>query len=253
MCRLFAWSAPAALTLDEALGTDRDNLVKLSELHRDGWGIAWQEDDGSVRLIRDELPAFESGTFRTSATTVGSRAAIVHLRWATEAMQVCIPNTHPFLKEGPDGAIAFAHNGGIPRGPKLDELIDEDLLAELEGDTDSERFFAALITQARHSGGDLVTAFAKTVRNVEPFNYSSINSLALTSSHLYVLSQHREERRPAGTDRDYYDLNWTDAGGITTAWSSGVSDKNGIKLPSGSLLVVEVATGKGEVIDLATL
>lgn len=252
MCRLFAWSSPVAITLDEALGSDRDNLIKLSELHRDGWGIAWQEEGGGVRLIRDESPAFESGTFRTSATAVESTAAIVHLRWATEAMEVCIPNTHPFLKQGPTGAIAFAHNGGIPRGPKLDELIDSDLLGELEGETDSERYFAALISEARKSGGNLVTAFANTVRNLEPFNYSSINSLALTETHVYVLSQHRAERRPVGTDPDYYELAWSQVDGITTAWSSGVSDKNGTELPNGSLLMIDVESGKSEVIDLAT-
>lgn len=253
MCRLYAWSAPTALTLDEALGHDRHNLIKLSELHRDGWGMAWRDEDGSVRLIRDELPAFESGTFRNSATAVSSQSAIVHLRWATEAMQVCIPNTHPFLKEGPDGSIAFAHNGGIPRGPALDALIDPDLLAELEGETDSEHYFAALITEARKSDGDLVTAFAKTVRALEPFKYSSINALALTGTHLYVLSQHRVENRPAGTDPDYYELKWANTGGITTAWSSGVSSNEGAVLPSGSLLVVDVATGKSEVIELATV
>lgn len=252
MCRLFTWSAPTAITLDEALGSDLDNLIKLSELHRDGWGMAWQEEDGGVRLIRDESPAFEGGAFRTSATAVASRAAIVHLRWATEPMQVCIPNTHPFLKQGPSGAIAFAHNGKIPRGSKLDELIDSDLLSELEGETDSERYFAALISQARKSGGDLVTAFAKTTRNLEPFNYSSINSLALTDTHVYVLSQYRAERRPAGTDPDYYELKWSEVDGVTTAWSSDVSDKNGIELPSGSLLVIDVASGMSEVIDLAT-
>jgi glutamine amidotransferase len=253
MCRLFAWSAPTALTLDEALGRDRHNLIKLSELHRDGWGMAWREETGAVRLIRDELPAFESGVFRNSATAVASRAAIVHLRWATEAMQVCIPNTHPFIKDGPEGAIAFAHNGGIPRGPSLDALIAPDLLADLEGETDSERYFAALITQARKSNGDLVKAFAKTVRELESFNYSSINALALTSTHVYVLSQHRVERRPEGTDPDYYDLAWANDGGITTAWSSGVSDRDGIALPSGSLLKIDVASGKSEVIDLTTV
>jgi len=251
MCRLYAWSAPTELTLDEVLGHDRHNLIKLSELHRDGWGMAWRDDDGTVRLVRDELPAFESGAFRNSATAVSTRAAIVHLRWATEAMQVCIPNTHPFSKSGPTGTIAFAHNGGVPRGPALDALIDDDLIAELEGETDSERYFAALITQARKSNGDLITAFAKTVRNLEPFSYSSINALALTSTHLYVLSQHRPENRPAGTDPDYYELRWANVDGVTTAWSSGVSDKDGIKLPSGSLLVTEVATGKNQVIDLS--
>jgi glutamine amidotransferase len=250
MCRLFAWSAPTALTLDEALGSDRRHLIKLSELHRDGWGVAWQDEVGAVRLIRDELPAFESGVFRDSATSVPSRAAIVHLRWATEAMQVCIPNTHPFIKDGPQGSIAFAHNGGVPRGPALDALIDSDLLEGLEGETDSERFFAALITQWRRSNGNLVTAFAKTVRELEAFNYSSLNALALTSTHVYVLSKHRVERRPPGTDVDYYQLSWANDGGITTAWSSGVSARAGMEIPNGSLLKIDVTSGQAEVVDL---
>lgn len=253
MCRLFAWSAPKMLTLAESLGADQKNLVKLSELHRDGWGVAWQSADHGIRLIRDELPAFESGTFRNSATAVASRAAIVHLRWATEAIPVCIPNTHPFLKEGPTGEIAFAHNGGVPRGPELNALVDADLLDSIEGDTDSELYFAALISAARKSDGDLVTAFARTVRNLEPLNYSSINALALTGSHLYVLSQHRVECRPAGMDPDYYDLSWSDVDGTVTAWSSGVSDKEGIELPNGSLLKIETESGRHEVIDLASI
>ena len=253
MCRLFAWSAPTALTLDEALGSDRHHLIKLSELHRDGWGMAWQDEVGVVRLIRDELPAFESSAFRNSATSIPSRAAIVHLRWATEAMQVCIPNTHPFIKEGPQGSIAFAHNGGLPRGPALDALIDADLLESLEGDTDSERFFAALVTQGRRSHGDMVSAFANTVRELEAFNYSSLNALALTSTHVYVLSKHRVERRPPGTAADYYQLIWANDGGITTAWSSGVSARTGMEIPNGSLLKIDVSSGLSEVVDLATI
>lgn len=253
MCRLYAWSSPTPLTLDEALGHDRHNLIKLSELHRDGWGMAWRDEDDGIRLIRDELPASESGTFRNSATAVSSRAAIVHLRWATEAMQVCIPNTHPFLKDGPDGAIAFAHNGGIPRGTKLDALIDADLIADLEGETDSERYFAALITAMRKSDGDFIAAFAKTVRNLEPFDYSSINAMALTDAHLFVLSKHRPEKRPSGMDPDYYELKWSAAEGAIKAWSSGVSDQDGTVLPNGSLLVIALATGKSQVVDLAAI
>ena len=123
MCRLFAWHSKDPISPDLALGEDKPNLITLSKLHRDGWGMAWCDESNQVRSFRDEHPAYSAQTLDVDSSTT----AILHLRWATEEISVCIANTHPFVKDTPVGRMAFIHNGGIPRGDLLNSLIDEDL------------------------------------------------------------------------------------------------------------------------------
>ena len=244
MCRLFAWHSTSPLSVGAALGSDLPVFTELSTLHRDGWGIAYGDAD-EIKLVRDTNPAHESKIYSDLLTQMQSTDAIAHLRWATEELAVCIPNTHPFVKQGPQGEIAFMHNGGIARGDSLNALIDADYLAELEGDTDSEHYFAALLTQLRKSDGDLVAAYRALVKDVAPIHYTSINAMILTETELVIVCQHKPENRSPELQPDYYDLSWQTIDGVTSAWSSGVrpNPNNFNELKNGSLLRVNRTTG----------
>ena len=244
MCRLFAWHSTSPLSVGAALGSDLPVFTELSTLHRDGWGIAYGDAD-EIKLVRDTSPAHESKIYSDMLTQMQSTDAIAHLRWATEELAVCIPNTHPFVKQGPQGEIAFMHNGGIARGDSLNALIDADYLAELEGDTDSEHYFAALLTQLQKSDGDLVAAYRALVKDVAPIHYTSINAMILTETELVIVCQHKPENRSPELQPDYYDLSWQTIDGVTSAWSSGVrpNPNNFNELKNGSLLRINRTTG----------
>jgi predicted glutamine amidotransferase len=239
MCRLFAWHSPVPITPEVALGSDGAAFIELSHLHKDGWGLAWA--DHGIKRYRDEHPAFDAPTLDIASSTDG----ILHLRWATEAIPVCIPNTHPFVKSGPDGEIAFIHNGGIPRGEKLRSLIDDDLFNSLEGEGDSEQYFAAIISLMRKNGGSLLEAYKTFLAEVEVLKYSSLNAFLLTAESLYVICAHRKENRPTGQPDDYYALSWrVDESGIFTAWSSYVRKDSGTKIENYSMFEINRLTGE---------
>lgn len=239
MCRLFAWHSPNAITPAEALGEDQPNIIELSRLHQDGWGMAWCDEHGHVRRHRDEDAAFKAPTIDVAQST----DAILHLRWATEAIPVCIPNTHPFIKKTSLGEMAFIHNGGIDRGPILRSLIDDSIFESLEGDGDSEQYFAALITNLEKNGGDLLAAYRKFLNDVQDVRYSSLNAFLLTSQHLFVVAAYRPENRPTTQPADYYDLSWRDNKGLFSAWSSGVRSTSGTPIENYSLTQVDRTTG----------
>ena len=251
MCRLFAWHSPNSLSVSEALDSDFPVFTKLSELHRDGWGMAYEHDE-NIELVRDTNAAYDSELYLKSANEIRTKNAISHLRWATEELSVCIPNTHPFIKQGPNGTIAFCHNGGIARTPALSALIDSDLCAGLEGDTDSEQYFAVLLTQVRKNNGDFVSAYRNLVADLDAIHYTSINALILTNQELIIVCQHKPENRSPDLNADYYDVYWQAVGGITSAWSSGVRPNaiNFNELKNGSMLVIDTVTGEVSTHDL---
>lgn len=244
MCRLLAWHSDEKISLVEALGEDFPTFTQLSSLHRDGWGMAIRNLN-EIEVERDVDAAIDSSLYTNVSANLLSTDAITHLRWATEDISVCIPNTHPFIKQGPNGPIAFCHNGGVSRGAELTSLIADDLFAELEGDTDSEQYFAALITKLRESNGDFVMAYKELVENLAPIHYTSVNALILTPEELVVVCQHKPENLSSDLEADYYELFWKTNNGITSAWSSGVRPnvKSCNKLTNGSLLRIDSGTG----------
>jgi len=251
MCRLLAWHSAEPVSVHQVLGQDSQSLDELSHLHKDGWGMGYGID-GTLVTVRDAGSAYDSVLFKEVSDELCVCDAIVHLRWATEELTVCIENTHPFEKTGPRGEIVFAHNGGIARGEALRALIDDDLWLEREGDTDSEQYFAALITELRKTDNDFVHAYSNLLKNVDNIDYSSLNALILTADDVMIVAAHKAENRPEHVDADYYELSWATENGITSAWSTGVrpSVTSSNNLPTNHLLKINRASGDAQVFSL---
>jgi predicted glutamine amidotransferase len=257
MCRLLAWRSETPLTPREVLGADADQLAELSRVHCDGWGyarVSTGADSGTaIAVDRGADPAHLSAEFRTVMQDDAATAGIIHLRWATEGLEVSLGNTHPFLASIPGGTVAFVHNGMVPESAALLPLVDADLQAEFRGDTDSERYFGVLMTELRRADGDVVDAYRRTAKLLADFAYTSLNSMILTPTTLAIACLHKPENRSRDVDEDYFHLTWGVHDGVVSAWSMGVHPHAADQRPldNGHLLTVDLASGTIDLVPIA--
>jgi predicted glutamine amidotransferase len=236
MCRLLGTVSTTPVTLDHVLGDERDAFLALARQHGDGWGHAWA-DDGGVQVRKAPDCALDSADLARLAAGQPAEVALTHLRWATLGLPVQPDNTHPFT----DGRLAFAHNGSIEPPAALDGLVAPDLLAQRRGDTDSERYFLAVLTRMAQ-GADPAQALADTVADIvaSSARVHSLNSMLLTPDALYAVCCYD----PASyADPEYYPLLYRREGDAVVVASTGWTDSAGWStLSNGQLLVVERGT-----------
>ena len=138
MCELFALSSrmPATVELSLELFAQHGGG---SDVHRDGWGIAYCDGHDAL-VIREPGPAATSPRVRfLESHGPPSRLVISHIRKATRGA-VALENTQPFRRELGGRVHVFAHNGDLP-GVEREELG----FFEPVGQTDSEHAFCRLL------------------------------------------------------------------------------------------------------------
>lgn len=123
-----------------------DSLDLQSRANPDGTGLGIFDDGGRPQLLRQPLAAEDDLDFAREARELESTTWVGHVRHASQG-SVALRNTHPFTM---DGRI-LAHNGGFGDLGLLEEHLGDEM-ALVEGDTDSERFFALLTREVRRSG-----------------------------------------------------------------------------------------------------
>lgn len=147
MCRLLGIVSSEPTEFRIILQEGPRSLAGLSREHRDGWGLAVFEPDGDPsardgwRLHKAVACAAEDDGFRRLATARGA-LLISHVRRRTVGA-VSLANTHPFRA----GRWVFAHNGTIRDRDYLRSMISERRQREVKGHTDSELFFAYLLSE----------------------------------------------------------------------------------------------------------
>lgn len=168
-----------------------------TDVHRDGWGIAFFEGRG-VRLFLDPQPSSESAVAElVRHYPIHSLNVVAHIRKATQG-PVGLENTHPFMRELWGRYWIFAHNGNLADyTPTLDGSFQP------VGQTDSERAFCHLLQTLRDrfgnampSRGELHRAlgeFAAATRGHGPFNFMLSNGDCLFAHRSTEL--HYIERR----------------------------------------------------------
>jgi predicted glutamine amidotransferase len=242
MCRLIGFVAPAPQSLRALLGEERYASFEQFSCaeHSDGWGVAWCEG-GSVRSEKEPVPASTSVRYKE---LVDERfdAAFVHYRWATLSLEVRHGNTHPFTS----GAIAFAHNGSISDAANLDPRIAPEHLTNLEGSTDSERYFRLFLSSMPN--GDVGEGLKRAVATiVEHETYTSVNALVLTPDALFAVCCYSKGPLAPGLPDDYYEMGYFSANGATVVASSGWRHGDWSPLGNGTILKVDRATGDATV------
>jgi predicted glutamine amidotransferase len=115
------------------------------------------------------------------AREVRSRTFIAHIRYASTG-PVTQLNTHPFEQEN----RLFAHNGVIGDLPALEQELGPSL-GLVQGETDSERFFA-LITREIEQVGDVGAAIVRAASwAAENLPLYALNVILIDADELWAL------------------------------------------------------------------
>ena len=183
MCRLFGMSGGrepvrATFWLLEA----PDSLSEQSRREPDGTGLGAYDPDGKPIVSKQPLAAYEDQQFAQEAREVSSRTFVAHVRYASTGA-VTAKNTHPFEQRD----RLFAHNGVIEDLGPLERELGDDGMALVQGDTDSERFFA-LITREIDRDGDVGAAIVRAAGWIaENLPVFALNVVLITAGELWAL------------------------------------------------------------------
>jgi predicted glutamine amidotransferase len=208
--------------------------VKLANDHGDGWGLATSKD-----LYKEPVAATKSSHFSQEISRHSSTGALLHFRWATPGLAINQENTHPFQRNG----ISFIHNGALLPGNQLDSYINPQLLNEVQGTTDSEKYFLYLLTEIAKLGFiEGITSALSFMKN--HITYSSINSMVMNDEFFVVACIYDPERIPDHfkNQLDYYFLKYIQRHGEVIVGSSGWNQSDWQDIPNGSILVVNRST-----------
>jgi predicted glutamine amidotransferase len=177
MCRVFGCVASEPVSIRHELLEAENPLIRQSEDHDSGWGMAVYEraEGAEPQVVRFPEGAHADGEF-LRATEMRGRIFNVHVRRATMG-ELRLENTHPFRL----GGYTLGHNGTILRYPRLLEPG----MRRPEGDTDSEHLFNLLMHD--FDDGDPVACIRETMRRaVECSAFSGLNILFSDGQKLFA-------------------------------------------------------------------
>ena len=183
MCRLFGMSAgseptSASFWLLEA----PDSLLAQSRREPDGTGLGWFDEERRPHVEKQPMAAFDDASFASEAKTVSASTFLAHIRFASTG-ELTLANTHPFELD----VRLFAHNGVIEDLAALDDHLGADI-GLVEGETDSERFFALITREIRLAGGDVSAGIESACGWIAAnLPLLSINFILMTADGLWAL------------------------------------------------------------------
>jgi predicted glutamine amidotransferase len=178
-----------------------DSLEAQSHRNADGSGIGFFDAVGAPVVDKQPEPAFSDEEFIHEARQAESSVFVSHVRWATAGGRTP-QNTHPFVMHG----RIMAHNGGFGELPKIEEQLGS-YASLVQGDTDSERYFALITQQADAHGGDVGAGIAAAASWIGAnLPVSALNAIVAAPGELWALrypGQHALHilERPAGASQ----------------------------------------------------
>jgi predicted glutamine amidotransferase len=201
---------------------------KSGEGNSDGWGIGWYDgEQDSPHVVKEPGPANESPLFELTAHEVTARIALAHIR-RSSGTSLLPANTHPFVA----GRWTFCHNGHCP-GERLMEHLLPRFRNALEGDNDSEVYFAVLL-QHLESAADPLFALRDAVHEVASVgDFTGLNFLLCDGQAMYAFHYSIDP------DRHSMYLRHEDGRELVASEPLGTGSWEG--LPNGSLAVLTAA------------
>jgi predicted glutamine amidotransferase len=232
MCRLLGFTSTERKSFYDVVGSDFDAFVELSAVHKDGWGIGYEGE-----IVKDINPAKESTLLSQTSQSLETNGALLHLRQASKGISVDINNNHPFTH----GAITFMHNGTIRPGNTAEQFISDKYKSLIQGTTDSERYFYALISMVDEFG--LVEGVRKTVNSIRAIaDYSSLNIMVQTPDMLIAVCEFNAENKTEWSSEDHYELRFKKEGSDVIIASTGWGNSDWQHLDNHQMLVVDRST-----------
>jgi predicted glutamine amidotransferase len=219
MCRMFGLAAARPVALRDLLCEAPRSLRALSCDHPDGWGVAIRSRDGWW-VERDTSTAAECARFGDLAS-IEATHAIAHVRQKTVG-ETSLANTHPFQR----GPFVFAHNGTVANLAAL--AASPSRVAEIEGQTDSERLFAFILTHI-DAAGDVTRGVESAVRviHADP-DIGSVNFVLACGDQMFA---HRLGRSLYALARD----------GVAIVASEPLTDEPWTELGERELMIVDAS------------
>jgi glutamine amidotransferase len=148
MCRLLGIVTSEPTDFKIVLREVPRSLAALSQQHPDGWGLAVFSDSGGLWSVsKGTETAHKDDQFHKSAAGSRGVTLLSHVRLKTVG-PTSIENTHPFQSDG----WVFAHNGTINDLGFVRSRVSESRMAAIRGDTDSEVFFAWILSEFDRAG-----------------------------------------------------------------------------------------------------
>jgi glutamine amidotransferase len=199
------------------------SLRALSLEHADGWGVALSSGDDAWQIHRNTLCAARCEQYAAIAPSP-ARVIVAHIRKKTVG-ELAIANTHPFHH----GQFVFAHNGTLSIIDKLVAAASPERLGEIAGDTDSERFFAFVLTHIDEAG-DIERGVVRAIRALHVWgDIGSANFLLAAGTRVYAYRQ----------GRSLYTLSRSNA---TLVASERLTDEDWLEVPERALAVLDGLT-----------
>jgi predicted glutamine amidotransferase len=232
MCRLLGFTSTERKSFYDVVGSNFDAFVELSAVHKDGWGIGYEGE-----IVKDINPAKESTLLSQTSQSLETNGALLHLRQASKGISVDINNNHPFTH----GAITFMHNGTIRPGNTAEQFISDKYKSMIQGTTDSERYFYALISMVDEFG--LVEGVRQTVNSIRAIaDYSSLNIMVQTPDTLIAVCEFNPENKSEWSSEDHYELRFKKEGSDVIIASTGWGNSDWQHLDNHQMLVVDRST-----------
>lgn len=180
MCRFLAYIGKKTIKLSELLEKPKNSLINQSfngqlgtiRVHADGCGFGWYDQHKKITpsIFKSLQPAWSDQHFKLLSTQISSNCFIGHIR-AASVGAVSYVNAHPFAYD----AFLFAHNGTIYDFPSIKQAItqeiSESIFTRLQGQTDSEYFFALLMEYVQQDTSrsmidTMIHAFNKSIKKI---------------------------------------------------------------------------------------
>jgi predicted glutamine amidotransferase len=235
MCRLFGMTGgPRRVRATFWLLEAPDSLAQQSRREPDGTGLGCFDEDGHPIVYKRPLAAYEDHEFAQKARELSSRTFIAHVRYASTG-SIAPENTHPFEQEG----RLFAHNGVIEELETLEQELGP-YMRLVDGETDSERFFALITREIERTGdvGEGISSAAEWVSEHLPV--FALNLVLITGAELWAL------RYPEV--HDLYVLERT-AGGTSGGRHLEHASARGLRVRSGDLATLPAVIVASEQMD----
>lgn len=141
MCRLLGVVSAEVVSHQLPLDVAPRSLAELSPEHPHGWGLAVSDGRRAWDVYRATGCAKDDARFHALADQARGKVLVAHIRKRTVGVS-SLENTHPFRR----GRWVFAHNGTIPDTGPLERRTSAARRLEIQGQTDSERLFAFVLT-----------------------------------------------------------------------------------------------------------